>query len=41
MKELNYDIDMTGWMSLGAPAGVPKDRLDVIYIAFKEASVDP
>jgi len=40
MKEAGYDIDITGWMSLGAPAGVPKDRLTVIYNAFKAASED-
>lgn len=41
MKELGYDIDITGWMALGAPAGAPKERLNVIYNAFKEASNDP
>lgn len=40
MKELGYDIDITGWMSLGAPAGVPKDRLDIIHNAFNVASTD-
>lgn len=41
MKELGYDIDITGWMSFGAPAGVPKDRLDILANAFKAASTDP
>lgn len=41
MKELGYDVDNTGWMALGGPTGVPKDRLDVIYNAFKVASNDP
>jgi tripartite-type tricarboxylate transporter receptor subunit TctC len=41
MKDLGYDIDITGWMTLGAPAGVPKDRLDILYRAFKKASDDP
>lgn len=41
MKELGYDIDITGWMDLAAPAGVPKERLEVIYKAFKAASEDP
>lgn len=41
MKELGYDVDNTGWMTLGAPAGVPKDRLDIIYDAFRVASNDP
>ncbi len=41
MKELGYDIDITGWMSFGAPAGVPKDRLEILANAFKAASSDP
>lgn len=41
MKELGYDVDITGWMDLAAPAGTPKDRLDVIYKAFRAASEDP
>jgi tripartite-type tricarboxylate transporter receptor subunit TctC len=41
LKELGYDIDLTGWMGLGAPAGTPKDSLDVIYEAFRVASNDP
>lgn len=41
MKELGYDVDNTGWMALGAPTGVPKDRLETIYNAFQVASNDP
>ncbi len=41
MRELGYDIDITGWMGLGAPAGVPKERLDLLYGAFKAGSNDP
>ncbi len=41
MKELGYDVDITGWMDLAAPVGVPKERLNVIYHAFKVASDDP
>lgn len=41
MKELGYDIDISGWMAFGAPRGVPKDRLAVIYNAFKKAHSDP
>ncbi len=40
MKELGYDIDITGWMAFGAPTGVPKERLDMYYNAFKIASED-
>ena len=40
MKELGYDIDLTGWMAFGAPAGVPKERLAILYDAFKVASED-
>jgi putative tricarboxylic transport membrane protein len=31
MKEQGYDVDITGWMALGAPAGVPKERLEIIF----------
>jgi tripartite-type tricarboxylate transporter receptor subunit TctC len=41
MKEQGYDVDITGWMALGAPAGVPKERLGIIFEAFKVASNDP
>ena len=41
MKELGYDIDITGWMGLGSPRGVPKDRLGLINSAFKRAHSDP
>ncbi|MCC6889042.1 MAG: tripartite tricarboxylate transporter substrate binding protein [Hyphomicrobiales bacterium] len=41
MKELGYDIDITGWMDLAAPAGVPKERLEILYKAFKVASENP
>ncbi len=40
MKELGYDIDLTGLMALAAPKGVPKDRLNKIYEAFKTAAND-
>jgi tripartite-type tricarboxylate transporter receptor subunit TctC len=40
MQELGYDIDITGWMSFGAPAGVPRERLDILYKAFKTAAED-
>ena len=41
MKELGYDIDLTGWMAFGAPAGVTTDRIRILYEAFKVASNDP
>ena len=41
MKEQGYDIDITGWTGLGAPAGIPKDRLDIIYQAVQRAHSDP
>jgi tripartite-type tricarboxylate transporter receptor subunit TctC len=41
MKEQGYDIDITGGMIMGAPVGTPKDRMEVIYKAFKKAHSDP
>jgi len=41
MKELGYDVDVTGWMGLGGPRGIPKERVAVIYDAFKKAHSDP
>jgi len=41
LKELGYDVDLTGWMAFGSPMGVPGERLEIIYDAFKEASNDP
>ncbi len=41
MKELGYDIDITGWMGFGSPAGVPKERLGILYKAFKNAHQNP
>ena len=41
MKEQGYDVDITGWMALGAPAGVPKERLEIIFEAFRIAGNDP
>ncbi len=41
LKELGYDIDISGWMAFGSPRGVPKERLQVIYSAFQKAHKDP
>jgi len=41
LKELGYDIDTTGWMILGAPAKIPKHRLDIINNAWKRAHSHP
>ena len=40
-KELGYDIDITGWMGFGTPAGVPKERLEILFKAFKDAHQNP
>lgn len=41
LKELGYDVDVSGWMGLGAPRGVPKERLEMINKVFKKAHSDP
>ncbi len=41
LKELGYDIDLTGWMGLGGPVGIPKERTDLLFDAFKVAHQDP
>ena len=41
MKEQGYDIDITGGLVFGAPAGVPKERLEALYKAFKTAHSTP
>jgi tripartite-type tricarboxylate transporter receptor subunit TctC len=41
LKELGYDIDTTGWMILGAPAGTPKYRLDILNAAWQHAHASP
>ena len=41
MKEQGYDLDITGGMIMGAPAGTPKDRMEVVYKAFQKAHSDP
>jgi tripartite-type tricarboxylate transporter receptor subunit TctC len=41
LKELGYDIAIVSWLGLGAPAGVPKDRLNILREAFKKAANDP
>lgn len=41
LKELGYDVDMTVWWSLAAPAGLAKAQLNIIYDAFKAAHSDP
>jgi tripartite-type tricarboxylate transporter receptor subunit TctC len=41
LKELGYDIAIVSWMGLGAPAGVPKEKLEVLRAAFKKAADDP
>ncbi len=40
MKEVGYDMDISSWMSLGTPVGVPADRLRVLRDAFKKAYGD-
>ncbi len=41
MKEQGYDIDVTGGMGFGAPRGVPKENLEILFRAFKKAHSDP
>ncbi len=41
LKEMGYDIDLTGWMGLGGPFGIPKDRTDILFASFKVAHQDP
>ena len=41
MKDLGYDIDITGWMAMGTPAGVSKEHLSIFYDAFKFGHADP
>lgn len=41
MKELGYDVDVTSWAAIGAPAGVDKAKLEIFNAAFKEAHSDP
>lgn len=41
LKELGYDIAIVSWLGLGAPAGVPKEKLEVLRAAFKKAADDP
>jgi len=41
LKELGYDIAIVSWLGLGAPAGISKDKLNVLREAFKKAAEDP
>lgn len=41
LKELGYDIAITSWFGLGAPAGISKENLTVLREAFKKAADDP
>ena len=40
MKEVGYDMDISSWMTLGTPVGVPPDRLRVLRDVFKKAYED-
>jgi len=41
MKELGYDVDVTSWTSMAAPAGVAKAQLNIFHEAFKAGHSDP
>ena len=41
MKELGYDVDVTSWTAMGAPAGVAKAQLNIFEEAFKAAHANP
>lgn len=41
LKELGYDVDISGWMAFGAPRGAPKDRLEIISRALGKAHSAP
>jgi len=41
MKEMGYNVDVTSWCSIAAPAGVNKAQLKIFSDAFKEAHSDP
>ncbi|MHC1760098.1 MAG: tripartite tricarboxylate transporter substrate binding protein [Negativicutes bacterium] len=41
LKELGYDIAIVSWLGLGAPTGIPADRLQILRAAFKTAAEDP
>ena len=41
LKELGYDVDVTSWAAIGAPAGVDKAKLKIFNDAFKEAHSHP
>jgi len=40
-RELGYKFDVTSWLALGAPRGVPKPIMDKLRDAFKKAIDDP
>jgi tripartite-type tricarboxylate transporter receptor subunit TctC len=41
LRELGYDLALSNYMGIGAPAGVPKDRLEKLYRVLKNAREDP
>jgi tripartite-type tricarboxylate transporter receptor subunit TctC len=41
LQELGYNLSMSNYLAIGAPAGVPKDRLEKLGKAFKNAMKDP
>lgn len=41
LKELGYDVSIQSWIGLGVPAGVPKERRQVLCDAFKKGIANP
>lgn len=41
LKELGYDAEIKSLMGIGVPAGVPKERLEILRKAFKKAVENP
>jgi len=41
LKEQGYNIDITSWLGLGVPKGIPAENLKILREAFKKASEDP
>lgn len=41
LKELGYDIAINSYMGIGAPKGIPADRLKILREGFAKAFADP
>lgn len=41
MKELGYDVDLGVWWGAMAPAGTPREIIDILYQAFEKGAKSP